>query len=462
MFQFSIGITRKRILVLILAIISVMLIDSTLVKYIAYSNEELSRHTYIGIFITFVIFFVGISLVTFGFIERKEEDPKRKRGLALKNSYHIIFLTQLSLIVLFAIIIYSVVVLQSYSILSLFAALYISHIPALFFLMFLVLSLVEWIMVKKNRILLLYSLSFSLTALTIIISLMYATIVLAHQESIVKPYPIHTSLYDLPRADLAIYFGPTLDIISILSFISVWIVSAFLLSTYIRRMGKVRYCMIILLPLMYFLFPFETYFLNIFQPLMTSSPVTFAIINGLVLGATKQVGALFFSIAFLIASGLVAKHVVHKYLLISALGIAILFGSLEIDSFLYATYPPFGLVTMSFMAMGSYLTYTGITNTAALVARDKELRKEFYRSAMSEFDLLKVIGVSEMEKELMKSYKAIDKRTRPLQKDSSFEKDNVKEALHGLVDEMDTENAREILHDVLTEVYKKSRPKSKY
>jgi hypothetical protein len=164
----------------------------------------------------------------------------------------------------------------------------------------------------------------------------------------------------------------------------------------------------------------------------------------------------------LIASGLVAKHVVHKYLLISALGIAIFFGSLEIDSFLYATYPPFGLVTMSFMAMGSYLIYTGIINTAALVARDKELRKEFYRSAMSEYDLLKVIGVSEMEKELLKSYKAIDKRTRSLQKDSSFEKDRVKEALHGLVDEMDTENAREILHEVLTEVYQKSRPKSKY
>jgi hypothetical protein len=227
-------------------------------------------------------------------------------------------------------------------------------------------------------------------------------------------------------------------------------------------MGKVRYWMIMVLPLMYFLFPFETYFLNIFQPLMTSSPVTFAIINALILGATKQVGALFFSIAFFVASGLLAKYVVHKYLLISALGMAILFGSLEIDSFLYVTYPPFGLVTMSFMPMGSYLVYTGIVNSAALVARDKELRKVFYRSAMSEFDLLKAIGVTEMEKELIKTYKAIDKRTRSLEKDSSFEKDNVKEALHGLVDEMDTENAREILHDVLTEVYKKSRPKSKY
>jgi hypothetical protein len=65
-----------------------------------------------------------------------------------------------------------------------------------------------------------------------------------------------------------------------------------------------------------------------------------------------------------------------------------------------------------------------------------------------------------MEKQLLKGYKSVDKRARSLQKDDRFEKDNVKEVLHGLVDEMDKENAREILHDVLTELYSKPRPKS--
>jgi hypothetical protein len=66
---------------------------------------------------------------------------------------------------------------------------------------------------------------------------------------------------------------------------------------------------------------------------MSSSPVTFALINALIFGATKQVGALFFSIAFLVASSLLAKYVIHKYLLITAVGIALLFGSIEIDSY---------------------------------------------------------------------------------------------------------------------------------
>ena len=112
------------------------------------------------------------------------------------------------------------------------------------------------------------------------------------------------------------------------------------------------------------------------------------------------------------------------------------------------------------MAIGSYLVFTGITNSAVLVARDRVLRKEFYNNAMSQLDLLKAIGVTQMEKELVQNYKSVEKRlNQPKITDRPFEKDNVREVLHGLVDDMDKEDVREILHDVLTEVYKKSRPK---
>jgi hypothetical protein len=282
--------------------------------------------------------------------------------------------------------------------------------------------------------------------------------VLMDQPSLIKPYAIQTSLSGLPRADLAIHFGPILDIISIVSFISVWIVSAFLLSKYVRKIGKVRYWTIIALPLVYILFPFEIYFLNIFQPLISSSPVSFALINSIIFGATKQIGGLFFSFAFLAASALLEKYLIHKYLLISAVGMAILFGSIDINSLLYATYPPFGLVTISFMAIGSFLVFNGIYNSAVLVARDKELRKEFYRSAMSHLDLLRVIGVSQMEKDLIDNYKSLEKRIKqPEITGRRFEKDNVRDALHGLVDDLDKEEVREILHDVLDDVYSKSK-----
>jgi hypothetical protein len=124
---------------------------------------------------------------------------------------------------------------------------------------------------------------------------------------------------------------------------------------------------------------------------------------------------------------------------------ATLFGSIEIDSILYATYPPFGLVTISFMPIGSYLLFTGLFLSATVAARDIELRKEFYKSAMSQLTLLKTIGVTEMEKGLLKSVKFIESRVSSLEKDET-----------PFVEELDIEKIREILHDVLTELYSKS------
>ena len=123
--------------------------------------------------------------------------------------------------------------------------------------------------------------------------------------------------------------------------------------------------------------------------------------------ATKQIGALFFSLAFLATSVLLRKYIVHKYLSMSAVVIAILFGSIEIELLLYVTYPPFGLITMSFKPVGSYLLYSGIVNSATVVSIDRMLRGELYSSALTRLELLKPIGITEMEKETVRNYKSI-------------------------------------------------------
>jgi hypothetical protein len=448
-------------LIVILAVISIMVIDSTIVKFIAFSNKELAPPTYVGIFVIFTILFVGTAIVLLAFVKSKEPGTGLNRGLRVKISYLIIALTQFSLIGIMVLVIQQTIALKSYSILLLFAAVYISHITAFFFLILLLLTFLEWIRTKPNTIVSLYTISFALTAIAIMTSMIYATNVLSYQPQNIRPFPIHMSLISLPRSDLANSFGITLDIISILSFVSVWVASAALLSTYSRRIGKIKYWTIVAIPLIYFLFPFEGYFLNTFQPLVVSSPILYGVVNVLVFSATKQIGALFFSLAFLAASTLVAKGVLQKYLLISAIGMATLFGSIEIDTLLYATYLPFGLVTISFMPIGSYLLFTGIVLSARLVARDKELRKEFYNTAVSQLDLLKTIGVTQMENELMKIHKSVDRRKSSLQiKEPHINKGNVREALDEILNEMDQDNVREILHDVLTDVYSNTRRKS--
>lgn len=457
MFQFDLKITKRRALILIIVVISIMVIDSTFVKYVAFSNKEFPTPVYVTIYVTLTILFVGTVIALLGFVGRRYSEPRLKRGLSVKKTYLIIAVTLILLISIMIGIIQPAMSLKSYKTLWLLAELYVGHITALFFLIVLVLTLVDWIMTKRDKIITLYTISFSLTAIAIIMSMIYATYVLSHQPSNIRPSSVHLSLLNLPRAEAAIYFGPALDITSILSFVSVWIASAILLSTYSRRIGKIRYWTVISIPLLYFLFPFERNVVDLFQSLAISSPVLYGMLSVTIFSATKQIGALFFSLVFLAASNLVTKHEMQKYLLISGIGMAILYASIEIDTLVYATYPPFGIVTISFMPIGSYLLFTGILRSATLVSQDKELRMEFYRTASSQLGLLKSIGVTEMERQLLKSYKSIEYRAPSLQKDSRFEKDDLKEALHGLVDEMDKEKVREMLHEVLTELYSKSK-----
>ncbi len=461
MIQFNLKITKRRALVVIIAGISLMIIDSTIVKYIAFSNKEFPIPVYVSIFIILTIFFVGIVIVILGFVKSKNSESELKHALSMKSTYIIIGVTELVLVCIMIMLIQPTIALKSYSILSLLAAVYISHISGLFFLLMLVLTLVNWIMTKRDKILTLYTLSFSLTAVAIMTSLIYSTYVLSNQPSNIRPSSFHHSLLNLPRGEQSLYFGSALDIISILSFVSVWIASSVLMSTYSKRIGKIRYWIIISIPLIYFIFPFEKNVVDIFQSLAVSSPVFYGVLNVTIFSATKQIGALFFSLVFLASSALVTKNEMQKYLLISAIGIAMLYGAIEIDTLVFATYPPFGVVTISFIPMGSYLVFYGIVLSARLVAHDKELRSEFYKTAMSQLKLLKAIGVTEMEKELIRSYKSVGKQHKlPEMETKRFEKDNLREALHEVVDEMDKENVRELLHEVLTEIYSKSRAKN--
>ena len=72
------------------------------------------------------------------------------------------------------------------------------------------------------------------------------------------------------------------------------------------------------------------------------------------------------------------------------------------------------------------------------------MRKEFYKNASSQLALLKAIGVSQMEKELENQVKFVQKRSRVSEKEEL----HVEEEFH-----LEEENVKEILHDVLNELY---------
>ena len=177
---------------------------------------------------------------------------------------------------------------------------------------------------------------------------------------------------------------------------------------------------------------------------MITSPVAFGMTYVLIFSATKQVGALLFSLAFWTASTLVAKDRVRKSLLISAIGMAVLFGSIDITVLQYRLYPPFGLVTHAFMPIGSYMLLLEYLHQQLVYRETPSYGGNSIKVQRVDLSLLKVIGVTQMENQLLKEYKQRMNQYKHWKNMNitQLEQKDVKEMIHDAISELQSrENA---------------------
>ena len=78
------------------------------------------------------------------------------------------------------------------------------------------------------------------------------------------------------------------------------------------------------------------------------------------------------------------------------------------------TYPPFGLATVSFLGISSYLLFIGIYSSAISVSQDINLRKSIINHALREVKLLESIGTAQVQQEIEKKVMIFTKKTRDL------------------------------------------------
>ena len=421
----------------ILIITSVIIIDSTIVEFYSFSGVRTSTAINVIIFIAFSIVFAfsGILLVTCVRTITSKTTYRLPKNLRKFN--YIIVGTQIITIGLISVTIFQIIALNKYHILLLHLVTYISHVSALVFAIPLVFILAKWFKSRRNYIILLYIITFSLVSVNIVVSLAYYEQILSRSYvTEIKPYRISTNVtafYSKPIDEL---LSSLYNVIFILSFLVIWIATMALLNQYKYRLGKTRYYALTIIPLIYFIFPFHTYFANLLSPFVLDSPVVVSVIYTVLFSGTKQVGAFLFSLSFLIASTVVPSDSVKKSLLISCIGMTILFSSVEITPLQYKVFPPFGLVTEAFIPLGAFLLLVGIFTSAVNVSQDGELRRDFRKSAIAQLNLLRTIGIAQMEKELVKNFKLAEKHTPNLEITQDYSEENVKQIVHEVLQEL--------------------------
>jgi hypothetical protein len=236
-------------------------------------------------------------------------------------------------------------------------------------------------------------------------------------------------------------FGEVNVTISIASFILTWIATVIILHSYSRRLGRAKYWILVSIPLVYFLSQFQFVFVDLFTSFRVSQPILFGIVYTLFFDATIPVGGALSGVAFWSVARNTGRNIVRRYMMISAYGMMLLFSSSQDTGLVLTPYPPFGLVTVSFFGLSSFLVFIGIYSSAVSVSEDSELRKSIRRYAIQESRLLDSIGMAQMERQIEKNVLAFTKRNQYTMMEetgiqSSLSETDVKEYLEQVMKEV--------------------------
>src|ERR671913_76775 len=416
---------NKSIFTLIISILIIIIMDSSLTIFCTPKSSRIINISNTELYLIYSIIFIISNIVLFNIV----------RSITSNLNKYFYFRE---------LIIYS-----NYSNLVIFIIVYTSFLSSIGFLSILTVKLFRWFLLNPNSSIFMYGIAISIFILNTIIGLVYVTQVLSTHTDIIKPMSCRVlfgSLFHI-NPGLSIYLSNLYDITSIISFIAVWFVTTFILKQYSHNIGKIKYWILVSVPLIVFMTKYEIilYYLlkdpailEIFYSIRLNS-ILDQIISTF-LNSNLQIGGIFFAISFLVIVKKIPKgHRIVNSLIISLIGMMFLFGSKDISELILPSYPPVGIVAISFLGLASYLLLVGIYSSATIAARDITLRKYLNKKVENDTTLLNNIAFSENENEIQKNVKSL------MTYSSQWQQNNIQH-------ELNQQEIKEIVNDVISEV----------
>jgi signal transduction histidine kinase len=191
----------------------------------------------------------------------------------------------------------------------------------------------------------------------------------------------------------------------ILSFLLLWGSTAMLLHTYSKKLGKVKFWIIITIPIASFLSIFvivTPIVLSVSHDSNDMDTILKIMVDALGYTLLAVVSSILFGLPFLmIARTLRYSSMLKDCMIIAGSGFA-LFALATSGSVMLASYPPFGLASVSFVGLSSYLILMGIYSSTISMSEDVKLRQAIRKSAVDESKLLVSTGAGQMEQKIEK------------------------------------------------------------
>jgi hypothetical protein len=343
--------------------------------------------------------------------------------LRLKSLHILVSLVQLSISTFFVILITEIITKTSYSLIEVIAIASFSYTLTMIMMSLLTYKFLSWFALNKNFMIIMYACSTAAVVANTGFTLALVDSVLFSLPPNV-PDHIGTAYTPFsPPGSLPEFLENGYVLSSILSFALMWISTMFLLRHHSTKWGKFRFYSFLGIPLVYYLAQFFPFFPTLMPSLFQSNAVVAYVVYYIVFTFSKPIGAILFGLAFwTMARTLESNSTVRNYIGMAALGLVALFISNQALSLILIPYPPFGLASVSFLGMGSYLVFVGVYCSAIAIAQDITIRNSIRATATK---LLDGIGTAHMEQEIVGRVARVTQKVR----DSIVEESGVPSAL---------------------------------
>jgi hypothetical protein len=319
------------------------------------------------------------------------------RSNLITNLHRAVSIVQWVLVGNIVLLIIQMFALSSYSIFSLIFVSYASNFFTAGLLVIFALRFVSWYRYGNQSLgILLYALAFLILATSEVMAGIGSGYILSQKDEIITPASkVHFA--NFPEGSFLNIFFSSYQYVDYSSFLLILIASALLLYHYSKKTKTPKMIIIIALPILGYTATILDA-LNIYDTDTNPNLFYYYIFQSL----ASISGGVLFAFAFWFISTKLPDSSVKTFLKITAFGFILLYLSNRVDV-TSATYPPFGINSLSLLPLASYFVLFGLYSSALSLSQDITLRNHLRSMARNDENLLSSIGTAQMETEVKRA-----------------------------------------------------------
>jgi hypothetical protein len=249
---------------------------------------------------------------------------------------------------------------------------------------------------SSSKVVLVYTIAIAVLSLSGIVTFIYI-------DNFLQGKPDYITSQFSPFASYSPTASPNIvnayQVFGVASFVALWIATVFLTNHYASK-TKTKYWIMVSLPIIYFASIYVIPYLeqlNLLDQLGVQDDPMYGYIYNLFLNTFRTAGGIMFGIAFFILSKTIIHDQLKKSIVTIGAGLVLLFGANASSLIIVTLYPPWGVISTTFLITGSYLLIIGLDSAAFYLATDSSLRRIITKSPQKEHDILKSLSYSETQ-----------------------------------------------------------------